>query len=75
MALACDIRIACKTFTLKLQRHIIKKGCTYCICMFQNTVHIGFFSFVSVASSAKMGLVETKLAIIPGAGEVEFLLY
>jgi len=52
LALACDIRIACKL----------------CI-VYVNSIYIWIF----IANSAKLGLTETKLGIIPGAGGTQRL--
>jgi enoyl-CoA hydratase/carnithine racemase len=52
LALACDIRIACKLCIV----HV-------------NSIYIWIF----IANSAKLGLTETKLGIIPGAGGTQRL--
>lgn len=52
LALACDIRIACKLVIFFLT------------CFSQQ---------IFVANTAKLGLTETKLAIIPGAGGTQRL--
>lgn len=72
MALSCDIRIACKTHSHPLIH----------LCEGPSNVHTrpeqpqpqppqqsNHCALDPSASTAKMGLVETKLAIIPGAGK------